>query len=176
MSLHKSKHTGISNGSVCLLLSLCLRSLEFSPGSLPLRLDPQMSGRQLFGGAFCRVKLNSEILGKRANGEPGSSLQKVTPMLFMIPGAEIWLLSLAQASQELILREKASSPVPVFQPSLICRVHLQKEKKNVVAIYSKCLILLRIIRIFSFSPIHAPCSQHLGKLQVCSILLKEHFI
>lgn len=130
MSLHKSKHTGISNGSVCLLLSLCLRSLEFSPGSLPLRLDPQMSGGQLFGGAFCRVKLNSEILGKRANGEPGSSLQKVTPMLFMIPGAEIWLLSLAQASQELILREKASSPVPVFQPSLICRVHLQKEKKK----------------------------------------------
>lgn len=151
MSLSKSEHTHISNFLVCLLLSLSLHSLEFSTGPLPLRLDPQMSSGQLFGGAFCRVKLNSEILGKRANGETGSSLQKVTPMLLMIPGAEIWLLSLAQASQELILREKARSSVPVFQPSLICRVYLQKEK-NVVAIYSKCLILLQIIHTFSPTP------------------------
>lgn len=55
MSLRTSEHTGISNFSVCLLLSLCLRFLEFSTGPLPLRLDPQMASGQLFGGAFCRV-------------------------------------------------------------------------------------------------------------------------
>lgn len=38
---------------------------------------------------FCRVKLNSEILGKTARGESGFLSPKVTPKLLLIPGAEM---------------------------------------------------------------------------------------